>query len=529
MAEAHENESLAFLDSFFLYVEQPGAPVNVASVSAFEGEILLDECVRYVESKLEAIPRFMQRVVPPAFGIGAPTWQYDPQFDVRNHVREMRLKRGNESEWKAEVSRILSENLPRNRPLWDLTLFHGLPSKRTGVMVRAHHCLVDGIAGVGLLKALLEDHPTAVPARHRRRKVQATDERAPATALLEGMIEGCFTTAQALLTVHSELLRMAENAYLPREKTNAKVNGKANGKDAVKASAGGALAPIGELARLLSELARPTEKLPYNVLCHGPQKFEWLELPMAEIIAVKQACDATVNDVVLTVLTAALRRYAEEHAVNTGGRMLRLVIPVNLREETETNGVGNCITFLPVDVPMAVRAPKKLLEAVRQRVRFSRTAHGAELVGLAGMLLSALPTPLQSVTGTVLSQLPISVCNSICTNVPGPKKPLYLMGHRLISTYPYVPIGGEMGMNCAVMSYDGKLFAGFTGDAKAIPDLAQLARFFSESFVELRDAVVVREPHAKRVARKPKLEPEKSVEFAKNRAAENVASVAAIA
>lgn len=524
MIDAHENESLAFLDSFFLYVEQPGAPVNVASVSAFEGEIGLDECVRYIESKLETIPRFMQRVVPAAFGVSAPTWQYDPDFDLGNHVREIRLKRGTEAEWKAEVSRILSENFVRSRPLWDLTLFHGLQGKQTGVMVRAHHCLVDGIAGVGLLKALLEDHPVVAPAKRRRRRARATVERTPATALLDGIIQGCLTTAQALLTVHSELLRMAENA-LPH--TNASLGGKANG-----IKAGGAFGAVGELAKLLSELARPTQKLPYNVLCHGPQKFEWLELPMEEIAAVKQACNATVNDVVITVLTAALRRYAEEHNINTKGRTLRLVIPVNLRDNGDASGFGNRITFLPVDLEMGTRDPRKLLETVQQNVRFSKTAHGAELVGLAGVLLSALPTPLQSVTGTVLSQLPISVCNSICTNVPGPQTPLYLLGHKLLSTYPYVPIGGEMGMNCAVMSYNGTLFAGFTGDAQAIPDLARLAKFFSESFVELRDAVVVRKAKAKRARRIVRPEMDKTVELVESSArsaGETVASAAAIA
>jgi diacylglycerol O-acyltransferase len=269
------------------------------------------------------------------------------------------------------------------------------------------------------------------------------------------------------------------------------------------------IAPLGDLARLLSELAQPTEKLPYNILCRGPQTFEWTELPMAEIDAVRQACGATVNEVVLTVLCGALRRYAELHDLKVKGRKLRIVIPVNVRTQGQISSAGNQITFLPVDIPLNAREPRKLLALVQDRVKFSKTAHGAELIGMTAMLLAATPPPLQSLFGTILSQLPISVCNSICTNIPGPRTPLYLLGHKMVAAYPCVPIGGEMGMNCAVLSYNGTLFVGFTGDAQAIPDIASLSEFFPASFAELRNAIDV--PAPKR-------------EAAKNHAASNQAS-----
>jgi diacylglycerol O-acyltransferase len=480
-------ECLSFTDAFFMYLEQPGSPLNVASVSAFEGTITLDECSRYIESKLPSIPRFLQRVVPSPFGIGAPTWQYDPQFDVRNHVREVTLKRGTEAEWKAAVSEVLSHNFDRSRPLWDITLFHGLRSERTGLAVRAHHCLVDGVAGVGLLKALLNESAVSPPLpRRRKRRVAVPPKHELGTELLDGLIRSCFSTAQALLTAHSELLRMAQQA-------SACANSQAGSKPGTQIPAGplGRVAPLGDLARLLSELAQPVEKLPFNVLCRGPQKFDWVEIPMAEIESVRHACDATVNDVVLTTLILALRSYAELHKPDEKRRGLRIVIPVNVRAESEAPGTGNQITFLPVDIPTSTRDPRKLLSLIQKRVAFSRTAYAAELVALAGLLMEAIPTALQSLAGAVLSQLPISVCNSICTNVHGPATPLYLLGHKLLSTYPYVPIGGEMGMNCAVLSYNGSLFVGFTGDAQAVPDLSRLAAMFAASFAELRTAVGV--------------------------------------
>ncbi len=490
-------ECLSFLDAFWLYVERPGAPVNVASASAFEGTITLDECMEYVESKLPSIPRFLQRVVPSPLGIGAPTWQFDPNFDIRNHVREFKLKRGTEAEWKSAVSDVVSGNFDRSRPLWDLTLFHGLKSGRTGIVVRTHHCLVDGVAGVGLLKELLDESSVPPPQHRRKRRVQPPSKPDLGTVLLDGLVNSCFSTAQALLTAHSELLRMAQQASFPSDKP-------AHTESGMDAPSGplARVAPLGDLARLLSELAQPTEKLPFNVLCRGPQKFDWVQIPMAEIAAVRKECGATVNDVVLTTLTAALRRYEELHNGNAKRRNVRILVPVNVRADGEAAGTGNHITFLPVDIPVAIREPRKLLALVQKRVGFSRTAHAAELVALAGVLFDTIPTPLQSLVGTVLSQLPISVCNTICTNVHGPSTPLYLLGHKMLTTYPYVPIGGEMGMNCAVMSYNGSLFVGFTGDAQAIPDLDRLAALFSESFAQLRDAVGVPVPDGKRPRRK---------------------------
>ncbi len=490
-------ECLSFLDAFFLYLEQPGAPLNVASVSLFEGIITLEHCMDYVESKLPSIPRFLQRVEPSPLGIGAPTWQFDPNFDICNHVREVKLKRGTEAEWKMAVSGVLSGHLDRNRPLWDITLFRGLKSQQTGIVVRTHHCMVDGVAGIGLLKELLDESSTPPPQRRRKRPPQAPPRHDAGSVLLDGLVSSCFATAQAFLTAHSELLRMAEQASFPGDRQSQPENG-------TEAPSGplARVAPLGDLARLLSELAQPTEKLPFNVLCRGPQKFEWTQIPMAEIAAVRKECAATVNDVVLTTLTAALRRYEELHDAHPKRRNLRILIPVNVRGEGEAAGTGNRITFLPVDIPVAPHEPRALLTLIQKRVGFSRTAHAAELVALVGVLLDTIPTPLQSLFGTVLRQLPISVCNTICTNVHGPSTPLYLLGHKMLASYPYVPIGGEMGMNCAVMSYNGSLFVGFTGDAPAIPDLARLAALFSESFAQLRNAVGVPAPERKRPRRK---------------------------
>jgi hypothetical protein len=165
-----------------------------------------------------------------------------------------------------------------------------------------------------------------------------------------------------------------------------------------------------------------------------------------------------------------------------------VVVPVNIRGQVQTTDCGNRITFLPVSFPLSIENPRELIDAVRMAVARVRSAHLPELVGLLGTWIGAIPSPVQAIVGPLISQLPLSLCNLICTNVPGPPVPLYFSGHRMLSCYPYVPIGGEMGMNCAVLTYNGTAYFGFTGDAQAIPDLELLVGLLKTSFDELSKA-----------------------------------------
>jgi len=131
---------------------------------------------------------------------------------------------------------------------------------------------------------------------------------------------------------------------------------------------------------------------------------------------------------------------------------------------------------------------------VTERVEFLKRARAAEFVGLVGGLLSIFPNVFWKNVGPVASQLPLSLCNVICTNVPGPQVPLYLMGRKMLSWYPWVPIGGLTGINCAILTYNGTAYFGFTGDVKAAPDLERLEKFVDLSFAKLQRAAQGRAP-----------------------------------
>jgi diacylglycerol O-acyltransferase / wax synthase len=170
------------------------------------------------------------------------------------------------------------------------------------------------------------------------------------------------------------------------------------------------------------------------------------------------------------------------------------MVPVNLRANDSPGELGNRITILPVTVPLDIRNPRRLLAAVHKRTEFLKHSHAAELVSLAGGLIGMFPNAMQAMVGPMVSQVSFTPFNMVCTNVPGPQYPLYLLGHKMIRWYPYVPVGGEMAVNCAILSYDGTMYFGFSGDVHAAPDLRRLEEFLKLSFEELREAVAVRQP-----------------------------------
>jgi len=244
--------------------------------------------------------------------------------------------------------------------------------------------------------------------------------------------------------------------------------------------------PMAKLTKLLPELTAPTERLFFNVTYQGPQKFEFAKIPIEHIKAVRQQCGATFNDVVLALMTSTIARYSELHGDKVKGRYIRMMVPVNVRGANDANELGNRILLLPVTVPLGIRDPKRLLAAVQHRMEFLKNAHIAELFGLAAGMMGTVPASLQALWGPVASLLPITPFNLVCTNIRGPEAPLYFVGRRMTDWYPYVPIGGEMALNCAILSYNGVAYFGFSGDAHAAPDLGRLGSLLKQSFNEMK-------------------------------------------
>ena len=462
-----QSDKLSWGDTVFLHLERENMPLNVASVCTFEGELSFADCVRFVESKLPQLPRYLKRVVAAPFGLGLPGWQYDPEFELSRHMKEVTLHYGTETELKNLAGRLFSTAFDRKHPLWDITVVRGLKGNRTGIIFRLHHCMVDGMAGVGLMKVLLDASPNATLPPKQKVKFRVPTPPDPLSSLTAGFVDSYADFIKTLLDACTDLLSVAERTAANEGKIDAE-----------------------ELAALFPEITAFTERLRFNVLSQGPQMFSSTEIPLEEVKKIRHEAGASVNDVILAIITATLRKYCELHGDRVKGRLLRIMVPVSLRHSANGQEWGNRISLIPVTIPFDIRDPGKLLAAVHRRTEFLKRVHAAELVSLAGGLIGMLPLSLQGLAGPLAGQLPVTPFNLVCTNVPGPQFPLYLLGHKMLDWYPYVPVGGEMAVNCAILSYNGTVYFGFSGDVHAAPDLRRIESLLQASFSELRDSVL---------------------------------------
>lgn len=462
---------LSSVDAAFLYLERPEIPLAIASVSVFDGPIPLKPFVASIERKLPLIPRYRQKVVMPPLDIGLPTWEPDHDFDIRRHIIPVRLARpGGDAELEALAGRILSQVMDRSKPLWDVHVVSGLKGGRGALIWRVHHALADGVSGAGLLSVVLDTKPQAW--RARRKENEATCPPAGLHPGVSGVISGAVDSAvQGLAAAEKGFLGVVQSLLSGRMQSG-----------------------LADLRGLLPELAVSVERLPFNRPCGGERKFCWAEFDLSQAQAVREAVGGTLNDVILTVVTRALAHYVRLHGESAVNRFVRIVCPVSLRNGGHQGELGNQISFLPVALPLDVRSPVRLMRAVSERMSIMKHAGAAGWVALLAACIAAMPTPLQALLWRGLPEiiLPVSLFNMICTNVPGSPVPLYAIGRRMIASYPQVPTGWDLGVGCAVQSYDSKLCFGLIADAHAAPDVRRLRDFLYDAFDELRSAAGVK-------------------------------------
>src|ERR1017187_8703733 len=261
-----QGDRLSWGDTVFLHLEREGMPLNVACVCVFEGPILFKDCVQFVESKLPLIPRYLKRLVFPPLNIGLPSWEYDPTFDIRRHLLEVTLKHGSDAELKTLAGKILSTVMDRQHPLWDMTLVHGLKGNRSGLIFRLHHCLADGIAGVGIMNVLMDANSEAPRPPKRRLRLRVPAPPDAWTSIANSCVDSYSELVKRVLAALADLSSMAE-----------------------RVAANGGNFNTDEFVRLFPELTANTERLRFNLLYRGPQNFACAGISLAEIKAIKQA------------------------------------------------------------------------------------------------------------------------------------------------------------------------------------------------------------------------------------------------
>jgi diacylglycerol O-acyltransferase len=479
------------LDAVFLNFERKEMPLHIGGAMIFEGAIPFERFVATIESRLELIPRYRQKAVRPFLNIGYPTWQYDPDFDIRRHIFHVKLDRpGTEEELRKLTGQIFTPLLDHNKPLWETYVVDGLKGGRSAIICKVHHCMVDGVAGIGLLNIMLDASPDKHP-RPRRKPYHPPKPPDPAWLFLE-----CLTDSIAQIPKRLRSVQMDLSQYGALLK----------GDDVT-------LVGLQRLADMFPEVMVPMEKLPFNRPCSGEREVYWTEFPFAETRAIRTACGVTVNDVILGVVAGAVSRYCELHRQTVKNRFYRAMVPVNLRDPSDPPGaVGNRISLLPVVLPLGIRDPVERLRHIHAQTQAMKAARVAELVRMGIAWLGVLPPGVQKFLADSLGWLntPIPIFHMVCTNVPGPQIPLYSCGKRMLTCYPHVPTGMDVGISVAIESYDQMLYFALTVDKLAAPDGERMKEFLEASFVEMRKALKVppSSPHVTRTraprAPKPK-------------------------
>ncbi|HUF05702.1 MAG TPA: wax ester/triacylglycerol synthase family O-acyltransferase [Aridibacter sp.] len=453
---------LSSLDATFLYLEKKECPLHIGSTSVFDGPLSVRAVKKHVSDRLHLIPRYRQKVVPDPFGISHPTWEPDPEFDIDDHIFEIKRKGKLRLDDLAEIAgEKMTDLMDRGKPLWELFVVNGLAGKRSGLIAKVHHCMVDGISGVDLIKILFDIKPESdppPPAPEQEEKRPPTD---PTRRLFDSILGSMEEGMNRFLELQAGIMYLAANIANPRIAEK-----------------------LPDIAEVLPSVAAPVAILPFNKKCSGVRRLAWSEYSFRDARLIKNVLKGTVNDVVLTVLSEAVTLYAKHHGTETEDRKVRFMMPVSLRQKEQRGSLGNLISILPVEIPLEFPDLVSRFEYVNEKTALMKETRLAESILTIGAAYSLLPAPMQSVIGT-LADAPVPPFNLVATNVPGPQIPLYLVGKKMLAHYPYVPIGYGLGLGCAIFSYNQELYFGLSSDAGAMDDVAKFKEILDEVFREL--------------------------------------------
>jgi diacylglycerol O-acyltransferase len=467
-------DRLTGLDASFLALEDAGAHMHVGSCLLFEGAAPgYVEFVEQLDSRMHLVPRYRQKLAFPPLTQARPVWIDDPHFNPGYHVRHTALPEPASLEQLRNLAgRVLAQRLDRGKPLWEIWLVDNVEGGRFAMITKTHHCLVDGVSGVDIATVLFDAAADPDPPPEPPPPWFPRPEPSAATLMADALAERASAPLDAV--------RVAVDALSHPEKTAEQLGRAAYGFGAMlRAGLQGAPAS------------------PYNVPIGPHRRFAWADGDLAQFKAIKTKLGGTVNDVVLTVVTGALRTHMQANDHDVDGVELKAMVPVSVRAEAERGALGNRVTSMFAPLPVYADDPVERFEIVHEAMKGlkeSGQAVGAEL--LTELADFAPPTVLSQASRLQSSQRAFNV---VVTNVPGPQFPLYMLGRKLLRIYPQVPLVRNTALGIAIMSYDGTLNFGLLGDFDALPDLDDLAAALRDAIAELAAAAGVRASDRARV------------------------------
>ena len=383
-----------------------------------------------------------------------PMWTIDYDVDLDYHVRHLALPRpGGERELGTLVSRLHSQKLDRSRPLWECYVIEGLERGRFAIYTKIHHAIADGVTAMRLLTQCLSE-------RADSHVSPPWEYIAPQAKRAASASEG-FSFQRDLLTLPARVNSLAQAARASFEE---------------KMTAGAVKAPYSAL----------------NVPISGQRRFSTQQFDVARLKALSKVADATLNDVILALCAAALRRFLQESNTLPKAPMIA-GIPVSVRSASAVEH-ANAVSMIFSELGTHIADPRLRLDKIRDATAHAKAClhelPKAALGPYTGLILAPMAAQIMlGLAGRVRPYFNLTV-----SNVPGPTRPLYLNGARQEAMYPVSnPFNGQA-LNITVTSYAGTLNFGFTGCRDALPHMQKLAVYAGEALPELEAAFGIENP-----------------------------------
>jgi WS/DGAT/MGAT family acyltransferase len=446
-------------DASFLHVEDAVSHMHIGSVAIFEGPPpSYERFEAMVAGKLPAVPRYRQKVRFVPFQLGRPLWVDDPHFNLGYHLRHTALASpGRDRELRNLVGRVMSQQLDRHKPLWEMWLVEGLEHGHWAIVSKVHHCMVDGVSGTDLLTVVLDPAPEPTPPLP---DVWEPEPEPNDVQLVRDAI------VDLVVRPYEQLRAVRASTRAPRQ-------------------AAKHVAEVAKGLRAWTGVVRPTPVSSINGPIGPHRRWDWARTTLTDVKHVRHALGGTVNDVVLTVLTRGFRDLLLARDEDVDGRVVRTLVPVSVRTPGERGTYNNRVSAMIAELPVGVEDPGERLDAIRAQMDGLKESKQA----VAGEVLTSLsgfaPSLLLALGTRVAMRIPQRNVNTVTTNVPGPQVQLYACGRPMIEAFPFVPLASSVRIGVAIFSYNGMLNYGVTGDYDTAPDISALCGGVEAGMTEL--------------------------------------------
>jgi WS/DGAT/MGAT family acyltransferase len=420
--------------------------------------------------------------------LGAAVWTEDRSFDIAHHLHLHRLNGGGQGALAALAEELMAEPLDLNRPLWQLHLVTGLRGGRFAVLLKLHHAMADGLRAVELSVGLLDGYTDAVPAAAGRTE----DAAAGSWSSLLGMAR---SMAGAAVRPDRLLADLARNAAgLPG--AIAQVAGTVGIASSIVACArlGSLLSPVlgtspngGSTVPSLPVTSgdsvgaagiAPGKTAISTTVTRPPsanRRLALLRLDVGTVRQVRKRHGGTDNDVLLAVVTGALRDWLAEQGHCAESLSVRAFIPVSRRSRTDDPRRGNVLSGYLCDLPVQEGDPLARLRQIRTTMDRHKAAGFARGPGAIPVLADRMPAAIHRVAGPLARHGAPLLFDTMITNVPIPARTLTLAGAQLQEVYPIAPLARGQALGIALSAYQGRVHVGLHADRQTLPDLRRLA------------------------------------------------------